>query len=100
MAWLANPFAYIAINTLIAVLPGVAAKFQLTPMLAGFCCSIWGFARLAAFVALWHWDGWHYRFRWLVTAFGMLIGAFAVILLVPSLAALVVAQVFSGPRSV
>jgi len=96
MAWLANPFAYIAINTLIAVLPGVAAKFQLTPMLAGFCCSIWCFARLAAFVALWHWDGWHYRFRWLVTAFGMLIGAFAVILLVPSLAALVVAQVFFG----
>jgi hypothetical protein len=35
LAWLANPFAYIAINTLIAVLPGIAAKFQLSTSLAG-----------------------------------------------------------------
>ncbi len=53
MAWLANPSAYIAINTLIAVMPGVAARLHLTPMLAGFCCSAWCFARLGAFFALW-----------------------------------------------
>ena len=96
LAWLANPFAYIAINTLIAVLPGVAAKFQLTPMFAGFGCSLWGFVRLAAFVALWRWDGWHYRFRWLVTAFGALVLSFAAILIVPNLAVLFVAQIFFG----
>ena len=96
LAWLANPFAYIAINTLIAVLPGVAAKFQLTPMFAGFACSLWGFVRLAAFVALWRWDGWHYRFRWLVTAFGALVLSFAAILIVPNLAVLLVAQIFFG----
>jgi predicted MFS family arabinose efflux permease len=96
LAWLANPFAYIAINTLIAVLPGVAAKFQLTPMFAGFACSLWGFVRLAAFVALWRWPGWHYRFRWLVTAFSALVLSFAAILIVPSLVAVLVAQLFFG----
>jgi len=96
LAWLANPFAYIGINTLIAVLPGVAAKFHLTPMFAGFACSLWGFVRLAAFVVLWRWDGWHYRFRWLVTAFALLVLSFAAILIVPNLWAVLAAQVFFG----
>ena len=96
LAWLANPFAYIAINTLIAVLPGVAAKFHLTPMFAGFACSLWCFVRLAAFVALWRWPGWHYRFRWLVTAFAALVLSFAAILIVPNLAVVLVAQIFFG----
>ena len=96
MAWLANPFAYIAINTLIAVLPGVAVKFHLSPMFAGFACSPWGFARLATFVALWRWDGWHYRFRWLAAAFVLLIGSFAAILIAPNLWAVLAAQVFFG----
>jgi predicted MFS family arabinose efflux permease len=96
MAWLSNPFAYIAINTLIAVLPGIAARFQLTPMFAGFACSLWGFARLGTFFALWFWPGWHYRFRWLVTAFALLIASFAVILAVPNLVVVLVAQIFFG----
>lgn len=96
MAWLANPFAYIAINTLLAVMPGIAAKFHLSPMLAGFACSLWCFVRLAAFLALWHWTKWHYRFRWLVTAFALLILSFVAILIAPSLAVLIAAQVFFG----
>jgi predicted MFS family arabinose efflux permease len=96
MAWLANPFAYVAINTLIAVLPGVAAKFHLTPMFAGFACSLWGFVRIAVFVGLWRWDGWHYRFRWLAIAFGLLIVSFAAILIAPNLWAVLAAQVFFG----
>jgi predicted MFS family arabinose efflux permease len=96
LAWLANPFAYIAINTLIAVLPGVAAKFQLTPMFAGFACSLWGFARLATFIWLWRWDGWHYRFRWLAVAFVLLMVSFALILVVPSLPVVLAAQIFFG----
>jgi predicted MFS family arabinose efflux permease len=96
LAWLANPFAYIAINTLIAVLPGVAAKFQLTPMFAGFACSLWGFARLAAFIVLWRWPGWHYRFRWLAAAYALLILSFALILVVPALPVVLAAQVFFG----
>lgn len=96
MAWLANPFAYIAINTFVPLLPGLAARFQLTPMLAGFVCSLWGFVRLGTFFALWFWTGWHYRFRWLVTAFATLIIVFVVILTAPNLAVLLAAQIFFG----
>ena len=96
MAWLANPFAYIAITTLSAMLPGIAAKFHLTLMFAGFACSLWGFARLGTFFALWFWTGWHYRFRWLVTAFVLLILAFATILIAPLLALVLAAQIVFG----
>ena len=96
LAWLANPFAYIAINTLIAVLPGVATKFHLSPMFAGFACSLWCFVRLAAFVALWRWSGWHYRFHWLAIAFGCLVLSFAAILTAPNLWVVLVAQGFFG----
>ncbi len=96
MAWLSNPFAYIAINTLIAVLPGIAVKFHLSRMEAGFMCSLWCFARVIAFVVLWKWPGWHYRFRWLSTSFALLIIAFAIILIAPSLVAILVAQIFFG----
>ncbi|HKW28330.1 MAG TPA: MFS transporter [Verrucomicrobiae bacterium] len=96
MAWLANPFAYIAINTFVPLLPGLAARFQLTPMLAGFVCSLWGFVRLGTFFALWFWAGWHYRFRWLVTAFATFIIVFVLILTAPNLAVLLVAQIFFG----
>ena len=96
MAWLANPFAYIAINTLVAVMPGVAGKLGLSTMAAGFCCSIWCFARLGAFCFLWNWSGWHYRFRWLLAAYLALAGMFAVLLLAPNLAVLVLAQIVFG----
>jgi hypothetical protein len=96
MAWLANPFAYVAINTLIAGIPGVARRLELSTMLAGFCCSVWCFARLGAFLGLWLWPGWHYRFRWLLLAYVALVGAFAAILMAPNLAVLVLAQMFLG----
>jgi predicted MFS family arabinose efflux permease len=96
MAWFANPFAYIAINTLIAAMPGVADRLGLSTMLAGFCGSVWCFARLGAFIGLWLWSGWHYRFRWLLAAYLVLVGTFTTILLAPNLALLVSAQVLFG----
>jgi predicted MFS family arabinose efflux permease len=96
MAWLANPFAYIAINTFIPMLPTLATRFQLTPMFAGFACSLWCFVRLGTFLVLWFWTDWHYRFRWLVAAFAMLIVSFAAILIVPNLVAVLAAQIFFG----
>ena len=96
MAWLANPFAYIAVNTLIAAMPGVAARFHLSPMSVGFICTLWCWVRVGTFAALWRWTEWHYRFRWLVAAFVALIASFAAILLSPNLALLVAAQVFFG----
>ena len=96
LSWLANPFAYIAINTLIAMLPGIAHKFNLSPMFAGIACSLWCFVRVGAFVVLWRWSGWHYQFRWLVTAFVLMSISFAAILVVPSLAVMLLAQIFFG----
>jgi predicted MFS family arabinose efflux permease len=96
MAWLANPFAYIAINTLIAVVPGVARRLDLSTMAAGFCCSLWCFVRLGAFAALWQWRGWHYKFRWLLLAYLGLAASFGAIVLAPNVPTLLVGQVIFG----
>lgn len=96
IAWLANPFAYIAINTLIAVMPGVAQKLALTPTQTGLFCSVWFFGRFGAFALLWRWRGWHYRFRWLLGSFLLLVAGLATILLAQQLWLVVTAQIFFG----
>jgi predicted MFS family arabinose efflux permease len=96
MAWLANPFAYVAMNTVSAVIPHLADRFQLTASQTGLFCSLWFYARFASFVALWQWTGWHYRFRWLVMAFIALIASFALMLLARELWIVVVAQLALG----
>src|ERR1051325_3349856 len=96
LAWLANPLAYMTVNTLIAVMPSLAKRLELSTMLAGFCGSVWCFARLGTFFGLWFWTGWHYRFGWLLASYLALVSTFAAILLVPSLAVLVVAQMVFG----
>jgi predicted MFS family arabinose efflux permease len=93
---LANPFAYIAIQTLIAAMPGVAQRLELSTTAAGFCASVWCFSRGAAFLALMLWTGWHYRFGCLLLAYISLVLTFAAILLAPNLAVLVVAQLVFG----
>jgi predicted MFS family arabinose efflux permease len=96
MAWLVSPFAYIAINTLLAVMPGIAQKLELSPTRVGLFCSVWFFGRFAAFALLWRWKGWHYRFRWLFGAFVLLIGSFAAILFARELWIVVLAQITFG----
>ncbi len=96
MAWLANPFAYIAMNTVVPLIPDVAARLQLTPMAAGFFCSIWMFARTACFLLLWKWTAWHYRFRWLACAYVLLIVSFAALLLSANLWLLAAVQLAFG----
>jgi len=96
MGWLANPFAYVAMNTVLAVIPGLAHKFEITVAQSGLFCSIWLFARFGAFVALWQWTGWHYRFRWLLSAFLALIAGFLTILLAPNLWLVALGQILFG----
>lgn len=96
MAWLANPFAYIAINSFLAVIPGRATELGLTISQSGWFWAVWFLARVGCFVLLWQWGGWHYRFRWMLTAFIALVVAYAVLLLGKSFAALLVAQVVFG----
>lgn len=96
MAWLANPFACIGINTLLATIPALARDLHLSTTASGLFCSVWFFARLAAFVVLWQWRGWHYRFRWLLGAFLGLMGGFAALLVLRDLWLLFLAQVLFG----
>lgn len=96
MAWLANPFACVAIFTLLAMIPELALKLGLSTTLAGLFCSIWFFARLASFVLLWRWGGWHYRFRWLLAGYILLVAGFVAVLTAQDLWWLSIGQVAFG----
>lgn len=92
MAWLCSPFSYVAINTIIPLIPSIAAKLNLSTGMAGVVCSLWMFARLAAFVSLWQWRGWHYHFRWLAGSYLIMIASFLGILMAKSVLLLLAAQ--------
>ena len=96
MAWLANPCSYVAINTVIPLIPSIAEKLALSTGMAGIVCSLWMFARLAAFAAFWLWTGWHYRFQWLAGSFLLMIVCFFGFLMSQSIGLLLVAQVGFG----
>ncbi|MEN6487582.1 MAG: MFS transporter [Smithella sp.] len=96
MAWLASPFSYVAINTIIPLIPSLAEKLKLSTGMAGIVCSLWMFARLAAFAALWQWRGWHYRFQWLAGSYLTMIVSFFGILMSQSVVMLLAAQVGFG----
>lgn len=96
MAWIANPFAYIAINAIIPLIPDVANKLELSPKFAGFFCSIWFFARMGTFVVLALWDGWHYRFGHLIASYVGLLFSFGAILLLDNLWGIVAVQIAFG----
>jgi MFS family permease len=96
LALLANPIAYVSMSTILPVIPTLAQRLELSPKFAGFFCSLWMFARAAAFLGLWLWPGWHYRFRWLLAAGLGMVGGYLVILTASSLPALLVAQLVFG----
>ncbi|MFM8468915.1 MAG: MFS transporter [Limisphaerales bacterium] len=96
MAWLANPFAYIAINSLLAVIPFRSTELGLSIAQSGWFWAVWLLARVGTFALLWRWDGWHYRFRWMLAAFLALIVSYAVLLLSKSLPVLLAAQFCFG----
>lgn len=96
MAWIANPFACVAAFTLLAMIPALAQRMGLSTTMAGLFCSIWFFGRLAAFIVMWQWPGWHYRFRWLFGGYILLITGFATVLTADNLWWLGVGQVGFG----
>lgn len=96
MAWLANPFSYVAINTIIPLMPSIAQHLGLSTGSAGVICSIWMFARLGTFFMLWKWSGWHYRLRWMVGAFALMISCYAAMLLAGSVLTILLAQIGFG----
>ena len=96
LAWIANPFAYMTINTLTAVVPGIAKNAGLSIPATGRVMAVWFIVRALSFVGLWFWHGWHYRFRWFISAFVMLVGSFVALMIVREVWQLVVAQIFFG----
>jgi hypothetical protein len=74
----------------------MAQRLGLSTAVSGVFASVWLFARLGTFALLWRWTGWHYRFRWLVASFVLLIASFATLLLVSKVWLLVLAQVAFG----
>ncbi|HZV35504.1 MAG TPA: MFS transporter, partial [Verrucomicrobiae bacterium] len=96
LAWIANPFAYMAIYGVIPIIPHLAKQFDLSPTYAGLVCSIWFWVRVGAFATFWLWAGWHYRFRWLLAAFVGLIASYIAIAMSVSLGMLIGAQVVFG----
>ena len=96
LAFLANPFAYMTINTLLAVVPGIAANNGLSVAAAGRIMSLWFCVRAIAFVVLWFWHGWHYRFSWFVGSFVALLGSFLMLMLAHAEWQLIVGQIVFG----
>jgi predicted MFS family arabinose efflux permease len=96
MGWFCNPFAYVAVSTLSAVIPQLAGRFGLSATQSGLLFSVWMFVRIGAFAVFWHWTRWHYRFRWLLAAFVALIVGFMGLVLAPAFWMAMVAQVFLG----
>ena len=96
LAWAANPLNYMAANTILAVVPGIAAHVGLTIPQAGLVMSVWYYVRTVVFAKLWWWPGWHYHFGWFFAALVLLVVGFAVILTAPWVWLLVVAQIAFG----
>jgi MFS family permease len=96
MAWLANPLAYLAINTVISTLPTLTKHFEFTIKQAGFIGSIWLFVRAGAFVFLRLWPKWHYKFRFLAGSYIAMIASFGAILLARNIWLWVAAQAVFG----
>jgi hypothetical protein len=58
--------------------------------------SVWFHIRALAFLKLWLWPGWHYRFSWYIGAFGILLTSFVVLVMTRQLPLILAAQVGLG----
>ncbi len=96
LGWLANPFAYVAINTLVAYLPATRERLHLSFASASIWLSLWFYVRSLAFELLRQWSGWHYRWPLLCAVFAATMASFAAIVLAPSIGILLAAQVVFG----
>jgi predicted MFS family arabinose efflux permease len=96
LGWIANPFSYVGVYSVIPVIPKLAEKFNLSATQASVVCSVWLWVRLAGFFLFWRWTGWHYRFRVLLAAFVGMIATYLCIMLSPTVWALVAAQIVFG----
>jgi len=96
LAWMANPLSYMAINTLLVMVPGISTRLGLGTAEIGALMSIWYFTRTGAFAVLWLWHGWHYRFSWFGWGYVLLVTSFACLMISGSIPVLIAAQFAFG----
>jgi MFS family permease len=99
MAWLGNALAYVGINVITPVLMRMADAAGIRGdqlALAAIVTSVWGFSRVAGFVAVGRWTRWHYKARWLVGSQFALAATFLLMMVVHSMWVLVLAQIIFG----
>jgi MFS family permease len=98
-AWLANAAGYFMITAFIALAPHLGERFGLGASHAiWLSCSLL-FARGAAFLIFWQWEGWHYRMSWSQSALWLAPASLAAIFFSPSLAVVLTAFVVFGCAS-
>lgn len=66
-AWLGNGLAFLMLAGFAALTPFVGRRLGLEPRQTIWLASALLFARAAAFVGFWKWEGWHYHRGWLRT---------------------------------
>ncbi len=96
MGWLANPFAYVAIQVIVTFNPHLQEKLGLSFGAASVWCSLWFYVRTLTFEILRRWTWWHYRWKFLCLAFVSAILSFGAIVLAPNLVVLLFAQLVFG----
>ncbi len=97
MAWLANMLAFVCTNTVIPLMPAITLADGLRSYaVATAVGSIWTWMRALGFALAWLWTGWHYRVRWMLLFFGVLIVATEGLLLGRGLLALIGLQIIFG----
>lgn len=96
LGWIANPMAYVAINVTVTYNPVVAERIGVSFATASSWFSLWFYVRMAAFDLLRRWSGWHYRPNLLMASFITAMVAFSAMMMAPSLAVHLVAQVLFG----
>lgn len=99
LAYVANPFAYMAINTVMVVAPTITQQVGLPAATGAMWASTWLWSRTLGFLLLWKWHGWHYRFNWFIGAFVALVGGFVGIMLSQALWQFIVVQCLFGAGS-
>ncbi len=65
-AWLANTLGYFVITSFGALTPAIGERLGLSPRHAIWLACTMFFSRGATFLVLGRWEGWHYRWRWLM----------------------------------
>ncbi|MGC9259528.1 MAG: MFS transporter [Phycisphaerae bacterium] len=96
MAWLSNMLSYIACNTVVAIMPTITHKLDITLVVATALASVWTLTRIAGFLLTTLWTGWHYRVGWMMLSFAALLVGVITLLLSSSTPLFVVAQALFG----